>query len=73
MKIKSQALSQNKGLVEYEAVKRWDGAMPQIMLGNGSTPFIDLRNIQNEQNTGWRIKKLKEYFENKNNNGVLNK
>lgn len=45
MKIKSQALAQNKGLVEFEAVQRWDGKLPQYMFGN-STPFIDLRKVQ---------------------------
>lgn len=41
MEIRSQALSQNKGLVEYEAVQKWDGKLPTYMLGN-STPFINL-------------------------------
>ena len=49
MRIRSQALSQNKALVEYEAVQKWNGALPQIILGNGSTPFIDLRSIQKKQ------------------------
>lgn len=41
MKIRSQALSQNKGLVEYEAVQKWNGVLPQYMMGN-TTPFINL-------------------------------
>ena len=41
MAIRAQALTQNKALVEYEAVKKWDGKMPQYMLGN-SVPFINL-------------------------------
>lgn len=41
MEIKSEALSKNKGLTEYEAVKKWDGKLPQYMLGN-SVPFINL-------------------------------
>lgn len=44
MRIKSQALAQNKGLVEYEAVQRWNGKLPEIMLGN-STPIINLGKI----------------------------
>ena len=44
MKIKSQALAQNKGLVDFEAVQRWDGKLPQFMMGN-STPFIDMRGL----------------------------
>lgn len=42
MKIRSQALSQNKSLVEYEAVQKWDGKLPETMMGNSSVPFINL-------------------------------
>lgn len=42
MQIRSRALEANKGLVEYEAVQKWDGKLPQYMLGN-STPFISLK------------------------------
>ena len=41
MEIKSQALSKNKGLTEYGAVQKWDGKLPQYMLGN-SVPMINL-------------------------------
>jgi hypothetical protein len=41
MLIRSEALSKNKGLVEYEAVQKWDGKLPQYMLG-GATPFINI-------------------------------
>lgn len=44
MRIKSQALSQNQGLVQFEAVQKWDGKLPVYMMGN-STPFIDMRNL----------------------------
>lgn len=40
MKIKSDALSQNPNLVSYEAVQKWDGALPTYMMGN-SVPFIN--------------------------------
>ena len=43
MKIRATALSQNKALVEYEAVQKWDGKLPEYMLGN-SIPFINLNN-----------------------------
>lgn len=43
MKIKTSALSQNKGLVDYEAVQRWDGKLPQYILGNGAMPFLNLK------------------------------
>lgn len=42
MTIRSKALSQNKGLVEYEAVQKWNGVLPQYMLGD-STPFINIK------------------------------
>lgn len=42
MRIRSNALSQNKSLVEYEAVQKWDGKMPQYMMGN-SIPFVNLQ------------------------------
>lgn len=45
MRIKSQALAQNKGLVEFEAVQKWDGKLPQYMFGAGTTPFIDIRGL----------------------------
>ncbi len=44
MSIRAQALSQNKGLVEYEAVQKWDGKLPNYMLG-GATPFINLPTV----------------------------
>lgn len=48
MRIKSQALAQNKGLVQFEAVQKWDGKLPQYMFGN-ATPFIDMRNIGKQE------------------------
>lgn len=42
MQIRSQALSQNKSLVEYEAVQKWDGKLPQYMLSGGTMPFLNL-------------------------------
>lgn len=41
MRIRAAALSQNKSLVQYEAVQKWDGKMPQYMLGD-SMPLINL-------------------------------
>lgn len=41
MKIRSEALSQNKSLVEYEAVQKWNGVLPQYVLG-GSVPFVNV-------------------------------
>ena len=42
MRIRANALQQNAKLVEYEAVQKWDGKLPQYMLG-GAVPFINLQ------------------------------
>ena len=42
MRIRADALSQNKNLVEYEAVQKWDGKLPQYTLG-GAIPFINIK------------------------------
>lgn len=42
IRIRADALAQNPKLVELEAVKQWDGKLPQYVLGNGSVPFINL-------------------------------
>ena len=42
MQIRAQALESNPKLVEWEAVQKWDGHMPQYMLGSGAMPFISL-------------------------------
>lgn len=44
MKIKTQALSQNRGLVEYEIAQKWDGKLPQNMFG-GSLPMINFDSL----------------------------
>lgn len=41
MAIRAQALTQNKSLVEYEAVQRWDGKLPEYMM-SGTVPFINI-------------------------------
>lgn len=45
MRIKSNALAQNKGLVQYEAVQRWNGELPQMMFGN-TVPILNLDGIK---------------------------
>lgn len=42
MRIKANALSQNKALVEYEAIMKWNGILPTTTLGN-NVPFINLK------------------------------
>ncbi|MBS6603161.1 MAG: prohibitin family protein [Brachyspira sp.] len=41
MAIRANALTQNKALVEYEAVQKWDGHLPQYMMGN-TVPFMNI-------------------------------
>lgn len=48
MKIKSDALSQNKSLVQYEAVQRWDGSLPKLIMGGSSIPMIDMKNLMED-------------------------
>jgi prohibitin 2 len=42
MQIRAEALEKNAKLVEWEAVQKWNGVLPQYMLGGGATPFINL-------------------------------
>lgn len=41
MRIRANALEANPRLVEWEAVQKWDGKLPQYQLG-GATPFINI-------------------------------
>lgn len=41
IRIQAEALKENKGLVELEAVKKWNGVLPQYV-GN-SMPFLNIR------------------------------
>ena len=42
MRIRANALTQNKNLVEYEAVQKWNGKLPEYMMG-GTMPFINIK------------------------------
>lgn len=48
MRIKTQALSQSRSLVEYEIAQKWDGVLPQIMMGN-SIPMINLDSLRSKK------------------------
>ncbi len=41
MRIKANALTQNKALVDYEAVLRWNGKLPDTVMG-GAIPFLNI-------------------------------
>ena len=42
MRIKANALERNPKLVAYEAVQKWNGTLPQYMLGD-AVPFISMK------------------------------
>lgn len=42
MRIRSQALSQNQNLVQYEAVQKWDGKLPVNIYGSAPIPFLSI-------------------------------
>ena len=41
IRIQTEALQQNQNLVRLEAVKKWDGRLPTMMMGN-ALPFLDM-------------------------------
>ena len=43
MRIKARALESNPKLVNYEAVQKWNGQLPQYQMGN-TVPFINIGN-----------------------------
>lgn len=45
--IQAQAINSQGGkdYVQLQAISKWDGKMPSVMLGSGSTPFIDISQI----------------------------
>lgn len=47
MRIKSAALSQNKGLIDFEIAKKWDGKLPVYMMGS-SVPLIDFNSLSSK-------------------------
>lgn len=42
MAIRSEALSKNQNLVAYEAVQKWNGALPVNIYGSAPIPFINI-------------------------------
>lgn len=42
IQLRAQALSQNQNLVQYEAVRKWDGKLPANMYGGSAVPFVDV-------------------------------
>lgn len=47
MKIKSQALAQNKGLIEFEIAQKWDGRLPETVIGGASAiPMLNINGLK---------------------------
>ncbi len=42
IRLKAEALESNQNLVHLNAVEKWDGHLPQTMMGNASVPFINI-------------------------------
>jgi regulator of protease activity HflC (stomatin/prohibitin superfamily) len=49
MQIRAEALEKNAKLVEWEAVQKWNGVLPQYMMGGGAVPFINLSPGRNRE------------------------
>ena len=43
LQVVREQLSQSNDLIEYESIQKWNGTVPQYMLGGGVVPFIDLQ------------------------------
>ena len=43
LRILGDALRQNPNVAELRAIEKWDGKLPQTMVPNASTPFVNLR------------------------------
>lgn len=43
LNIKGAALSKNPGVVELNAIEKWDGKLPTVTAGNNALPFINIK------------------------------
>lgn len=44
IRIQTEALSQNSNLIELEKAKRWNGVLPQTIVGGNTVPFFNIGN-----------------------------
>lgn len=51
--IQVNAINQKGGqsYVQLQSIARWNGQLPTVMLGQGSTPFIDISSVMSTNNT----------------------
>lgn len=47
LKIKGQSITNNPKIIELEWINKWDGMLPQYMMGGGSTNFLITPKINN--------------------------
>ncbi|WFP47237.1 hypothetical protein FJK_gp16 [Pseudomonas phage FJK] len=43
LRIQGEALRQNPGVVELNAIEKWDGKLPTYVTGGQAMPFINVR------------------------------
>ncbi|HGC4387390.1 TPA: SPFH domain-containing protein, partial [Escherichia coli] len=43
IRLRGEALRQNPGVMELEAINKWNGTLPQYMTSGASTPFIQVK------------------------------
>jgi prohibitin 2 len=46
LEVVRKQLEQNKTLIEYTSIQKWDGKLPTQMLGNSPVPFLDISQVQ---------------------------
>ena len=43
IRLRGEALRQNPGVMELEAINKWNGTLPQYMTSGANTPFIQVK------------------------------
>ncbi|HHL6608992.1 TPA: SPFH/Band 7/PHB domain protein, partial [Escherichia coli] len=43
IRLRGEALRQNPGVMELEAINKWNGTLPQYMTNGANTPFIQVK------------------------------
>ncbi|EIH5599446.1 TPA: SPFH/Band 7/PHB domain protein, partial [Escherichia coli] len=43
IRLRGEALRQNPGVMELEAINKWNGTLPQYMTSNTAVPFVPVK------------------------------
>lgn len=43
MRVRGEAIRTNPEILQQEAIKKWQGGVPQVISGGAVTPFINLK------------------------------